>query len=37
MSTGTQLSMKAPVCGGDFPMRLIEQLVSHHKQNWGSV
>jgi len=21
-------------CGGDFPMRLIERSVSHHKRGW---
>jgi len=26
-SIGTQISMKAPICGGDFSTRLIEQSV----------
>jgi len=32
LSLGTQILMKASVCGGDFSMRLIEQSISHHKQ-----
>jgi len=35
MSVGTQISIKAPVCSGDFPMRLIERSISHHKQKGG--
>jgi len=27
--------MKAPIYGGDFSLRLIEQLISYHKQNGG--
>ena len=28
---GTQISMKALICHGDFPMRLIEWSILHHK------
>ena len=34
-SVVTQISMKAPVCGGDFSTRLIERSISHHKQKRG--
>ena len=30
LSVKTQISRKAPICGGDFPIRLIERLASHH-------
>ena len=35
LSVGTQLSIRAPICDGGFPARLIEQSISHHK--WGGL
>ena len=30
LGVGAQISMKVSKCGGGFPTRLIEQLISHH-------
>ena len=32
LSVGTQISMKVPKCGKDFPIRLIERSILHRKE-----
>ena len=32
LNVGIQLSMKAPICDGDFLIRLIERSISHNRE-----